>query len=282
MKRTVKVAIIPGKVVKVDVEGNKSARELFSLAGLQINDNMVINAGSNVIGLDDVVVGDIVVASAKIKGNSPREIKVAIIPGKVEKIMVEGDVTARRLFELAGLSVSENMTINAGSEVINLDDTVRTNIVVASAKIKGNNSEYKVDKDYDDSDLMLLDMDHIKPDKDYTVVNSTEHFVQLKEVDSDREVVVTREQFDSIFVEVIPYKEGIFDVEEEVVEATWGEPVEVIKTSECACGGTCSCDDTRKKLEQALEDEKTTLNMYYRWIKETEIRIELLEKLLSK
>ena len=53
-------------------------------------------------------------------------------------------------------------------------------------------------------------------------------------------------------------------------------------SNECACGGTCSCDDTRKKLEQALEDEKTTLNMYYRWIKETEIRIELLEKLLSR
>lgn len=278
MKRLVKVALVPGAVKKVEVEGNVSARELFRLAGFEVNDNMSINAGSTIITLDTIVTGDIVVASAKIKGNAQREVKVALVPGRVVKVMIRENVTARELFRLAGLEVNENMSINAGSTVVDLDTIITGDIVVASAKIKGNAAGdiYKVDDDFDSYDLELIGLEQIDKYSEYELVDDLDSVVIIEDLfkTTSEGITLDKEQFESIFIK----KGSCFAIEElpTYEEEIRADAKEVEKPKhECKCGGM------KEKIESMLRDEKEAVRMYERWILESKARIDLMESLLK-
>ena len=67
-----------------------------------------------------------------------KTIKVGIMPGKLTEIVLQGEMTAREIFNLAEIEIS-NHEIRLDGEQISLDDTVREgNLLVAMKMIKGN------------------------------------------------------------------------------------------------------------------------------------------------
>ena len=66
-----------------------------------------------------------------------KTIKVGIMPGKLTEIVLQGEMTAREIFNLAEIEIS-NHEIRLDGEKISLDDTVKEgNLLVALKMIKG-------------------------------------------------------------------------------------------------------------------------------------------------
>lgn len=69
MSKVIKVGMMPGKLTEVSYEGGETAKELFSLAGVSV-DNHDIRLDGEKISLDDEIVnGSLLVATKLIKGN---------------------------------------------------------------------------------------------------------------------------------------------------------------------------------------------------------------------
>ena len=95
-----KVGVMPGKLVEVVVEEGTSAREVFSVAGVEIA-NHEIRLDGNKIDLDTKVnSGNLLVAMKMIKGNMP-SIKVGLMPGKLTTVEFNQGDSARQIFDLA-------------------------------------------------------------------------------------------------------------------------------------------------------------------------------------
>ena len=66
------------------------------------------------------------------------KIKVGMMPGKLVEVVVEQGSTAREIFEVAGVELS-NHEIRLDGEKIDLDRTINNgNLLVAMKLIKGN------------------------------------------------------------------------------------------------------------------------------------------------
>ena len=71
-------------------------------------------------------------------------IKVGMMPGRLEEIVVEENTSARKIFELAGIEVS-NHEIRLDGEKIDIDSNINSgNLLVAMKMIKGNMPVIKV------------------------------------------------------------------------------------------------------------------------------------------
>lgn len=72
------------------------------------------------------------------------QIKVGVMPGKLQEVVVEEKTSARRIFEIAGVEIS-NHEVRLDGEKIDLDMAVENGkLLVAMKMIKGNASTIKV------------------------------------------------------------------------------------------------------------------------------------------
>lgn len=66
----IRIGTMPGKLVSVVAEKGTTARELFELAEISVNENCEIRLDGDVINIDDCVQdGRLLVSMRKIKGN---------------------------------------------------------------------------------------------------------------------------------------------------------------------------------------------------------------------
>ncbi len=71
--------------------------------------------------------------------NNALEIRVGLMPGKLVNVIVEKGITAREIFEIADVELS-NHEIRLDGEKIDLDRTIHNgSLLVGMKMIKGNN-----------------------------------------------------------------------------------------------------------------------------------------------
>ena len=150
----IKVGMMPGKLVEVVVEQGSTAREIFEVAGVELS-NHEIRLDGEKIDLDRTINnGNLLVAMKMIKGNMSN-IKVGMMPGKLEVVEYTEGETAYEIFERANIGLS-NHEVRLDGEKIALDTKVNNgNLLVAMKMIKGNAEFRKTDCTQEEVEILL-------------------------------------------------------------------------------------------------------------------------------
>ena len=150
----IKVGMMPGRLVEVEVNEGLTASEIFEKANVEIS-NHEIRLDGEKIQLDTVINnGGLLVAMKMIKGNA-RTIKVGMMPGRLELVEIEGTETAYEVFEKANIAVS-NHEIRLDGEKISMDTIINNgNLLVAMKMIKGNSDVYVSDCTEEEIEMLL-------------------------------------------------------------------------------------------------------------------------------
>ena len=150
----IKVGMMPGKLVEVVVEQGSTAREIFEVAGVELSNHEVRLDGEK-IDLDKTINnGNLLVAMKMIKGNMPN-IKVGMMPGKLEVVEYTEGETAYEIFERANIGLS-NHEVRLDGEKVALDTKVNNgNLLVAMKMIKGNAEFRKTDCTQEEVEILL-------------------------------------------------------------------------------------------------------------------------------
>ena len=279
----IKVGIMPGRLVEVVAGKGTTARELFETANVEISNHEIRLDGAKIDIDTQIQEGNLLVAMKMIKGNS-HKIKVGIMPGKLVEVEVFADDTARDLFERAGVEIS-NHEIRLDGEKIDINRTVNNgSLLVAMKMIKGNSAVVSkkimhVAKGLNSKEIgMLLGVSDELPtvlhEDDFEV---TVGGVFIKTVDKKYDVLVSDEMFESIYELVEEETENdidILDWEEELF--TPGNIPE--QKSEAQLKLEFVIDE----IEREISSLTSCLEYHIRYTKETELRIEMLEKTLNK
>ena len=150
----IKVGMMPGKLVEVVVEEGITVRKIFEVAGIEVS-NHEIRLDGDKIDIDATIDnGSLLVAMKMIKGNMPN-IKVGMMPGKLEVVEYTEGESAYEIFERANIGLS-NHEVRLDGEKITLDTKVNNgNLLVAMKMIKGNASFRKTDCTQEEVAILL-------------------------------------------------------------------------------------------------------------------------------
>lgn len=138
-ERTVKVGLMPGRLVEILVEEDTTIKQAFNLAGIEIPNGYEVKANGANVELDDKIGNNaLVVASKMIKGNS-QSIKIGLMPGRLVEVLVDENTTVKEAFDLAGIEIPSGYEVKANGQTISLEELASGNaLIVASKMIKGN------------------------------------------------------------------------------------------------------------------------------------------------
>lgn len=150
----IKVGMMPGKLVEVVVEEGITVRKIFEVAGIEVS-NHEIRLDGDKIDIDATIDnGSLLVAMKMIKGNMPN-IKVGMMPGRLEVVEYTEGESAYEIFERANIGVS-NHEVRLDGEKIALDTKVNNgNLLVAMKMIKGNAEFRKTDCTQEEVEILL-------------------------------------------------------------------------------------------------------------------------------
>ena len=150
----IKVGMMPGRLVEVEVQEGLTANEIFEKANVEIS-NHEIRLDGEKISLDTVINnGGLLVAMKMIKGNA-RTIKVGLMPGRLTELSIEDGLTASEIFNRAGVEIS-NHEIRLDGEKIALDTIINNgSLLVAMKMIKGNSDVYVSDCTTEEIEMLL-------------------------------------------------------------------------------------------------------------------------------
>ena len=255
-----KVGVMPGRLVEVIVEEGTTAREVFSIAGIEIS-NHEIRLDGEKIELNNVInEGRLLVAMKMIKGNA--EIKVGVMPGKLVSVELHEGDRAHDVFERAGIEVS-NHEIRLDGDKIDIDTAINNgNLLVAMKMIKGNAGKYVTDcteeevyhllglvleTEVDESEISILD-DMVLVNNGW-LVDKDIFFSIYKLVNTDEQNI----------------EDELFDIKE-------------VKEDTCDCTHVKALD----VLKAELQDAKETVELYRSQARRYEERMMYLEELIYK
>lgn len=133
---SLKVGLMPGKLVEVAIEEGMTVGEIFEVAEVTISNHDIRLDGEKVELDKKVYSGNLLVATKQIKGNAT--IKVGLMPGKLSEIVYEEGMPVSDLFTYAGITV-DNHDIRLDGEKVSMDTKVYSgSLLVATKQIKGN------------------------------------------------------------------------------------------------------------------------------------------------
>lgn len=136
--RTVKVGMMPGRLVEVAIEGTVSVQEVFNLASIEIPSGYEVRMDGDKVELSTNVTGNLLVASKLIKGNATT-VKIGTMPGRLVEVAIEGSETIAQVFEIAGIEVLSGYEVRADGDKVELTQSIgNAKLVVQSKLIKGN------------------------------------------------------------------------------------------------------------------------------------------------
>lgn len=187
------------------------------------------------------------------------KIKVGMMPGRLVEVVVEEGTTAREIFKIAEVELS-NHEIRLDGEKIDLDKTINNgSLLVAMKMIKGNSDVYVTDCTDEEID-MLLGVKLPKEINENNINTCGENFIQI-EVGSEL-FVVDEDMFYSIY-----------NVRTELDEALFGYEVkEEVKKDNNAI----------EVIENEINELKKTYDFYTNQAIEVNSKISLLQDLLNK
>ena len=215
----IKVGMMPGKLVEIVTSEGATAREIFETAGVELS-NHEIRLDGEKIDLDRTIHnGNLLVAMKMIKGNMPN-IKVGMMPGRLEVVEYTEGESAYEIFERANIGLS-NHEVRLDGEKITLDTKVNNgSLLVAMKMIKGNASFRKTDCTPQEIE-MLLGVRLPQEINTDSINVCGESFLQI-EVGNET-LVVDEDMFLSVYNEIVEEFNGeevvdIREVGEEIVD----------------------------------------------------------------
>ena len=255
-----KVGVMPGRLVEVIVEEGTTAREVFSIAGIEIS-NHEIRLDGEKIELNNVInEGRLLVAMKMIKGNA--EIKVGVMPGKLVSVELHEGDRAHDVFERAGIEVS-NHEIRLDGDKIDIDTAINNgNLLVAMKMIKGNLGRYVTNcTEQEVYHITGLALDTIIDESD---VDELDDMLLIKD-----EYLIDRDIFLSIYVldgdEEMDIEDELFDIKE-------------VKEDTCDCTHVKAID----VIKEEIEETKESIELFRNRISAYQDKLYVLEGLLEK
>ena len=233
----IKVGMMPGKLIEVVTNEGATAREIFEIADVELS-NHEIRLDGEKIDLDRTIHnGNLLVAMKMIKGNMPN-IKVGMMPGRLEVVEYTEGESAYEIFERANIGVS-NHEVRLDGEKIALDTKVNNgNLLVAMKMIKGNAEFRKTDCTQEEVEILLgvklpqvINTDSINMCGDNflqievgneTLIVEEDMFLSVYNIVSGDEMVDTREVREEVEVESKDSKAmDVLNKELEELESTY-------------------------------------------------------------
>ena len=260
-----KVGVMPGKLVEVVVEEGTSAREVFSVAGVEIA-NHEIRLDGNKIDLDTKInSGNLLVAMKMIKGNMP-SIKVGLMPGKLTTVEFNQGDSARQIFDLAGIEIS-NHEIRLDGNKIDIDTSINNGgLLVGMKQIKGN-AEYVSDCSEEEIEILLENKLPKVIDK-----NNVGFVFDMVKVCTDTDIyLLDKDVFNSVYT--------LHDEPEEEWEIK--DVYEEEKQEEDnAIEHVCKCFEERKrvidKIDLKIAEIESDIEYYERYKRDSEMKLQAL------
>lgn len=145
---TVKIGVMPGRIETHTLEVHATFRQAIAQAGLSADGFEVKLDGSTITDLDTVVplTSDTILLSKKVKGNGQMNIKIGVMPGRIETYAFEGTTTFAQALETAGLNADGFEVKADGNVVTDLNSAIPSgaDTILLSKKVKGNALTVKV------------------------------------------------------------------------------------------------------------------------------------------
>ena len=267
-----KVGVMPGKLVEVAVEEGTSARRIFEIANVEVNNHEIRLDGAK-INIDDAVEeGRLLVAMKMIKGNMP-SIKVGIMPGRLQIVEYTVGEKAIDIFNRADVTVS-NHEVRLDGNKISLEDEINEgNLLVAMKMIKGNAKVFN--SSCTDEEIEILLEQALPHELNANDVTYQDDIVIVKVGNS--EVMIDRDMFDSVYeMKDIPSYNNESEVDWEDELFTPSILPEVTKEEKC------ECSKAKELIKSKLEEEEA---QYKRWLEvayEYKSRADMLKEILEQ
>ena len=267
-----KVGVMPGKLVEVAVEEGTSARRIFEIANVEVNNHEIRLDGAK-INIDDAIEeGRLLVAMKMIKGNMP-SIKVGIMPGRLQIVEYTVGEKAIDIFNRADVTVS-NHEVRLDGNKISLEDEINEgNLLVAMKMIKGNAKVFN--SSCTDEEIEILLEQALPHELNANDVTYQDDIVIVKVGNS--EVMIDRDMFDSVYeMKDIPSYNDESEVDWEDELFTPSILPEVTKEEKC------ECSKAKELIKSKLEEEEA---QYKRWLEvayEYKSRADMLKEILEQ
>ena len=267
-----KVGVMPGKLVEVAVEEGTSARTIFEIAGVEVNNHEIRLDGARV-DIDSVIEeGRLLVAMKMIKGNMP-SIKVGIMPGRLQIVEYTVGEKAIDIFNRADVTVS-NHEVRLDGNKISLEDEINEgNLLVAMKMIKGNAKVFN--SSCTDEEIEILLEQALPHELNANDVTYQDDIVIVKVGNS--EVIINKDMFDSVYeMKDIPSYDNESEVDWEDELFTPSILPEVTREERC------ECSKAKELIQSKLEEEEA---QYRRWLEianEHRNRADMLKEILEQ
>ena len=267
----IKVGVMPGRLVEVAVEEGTSAREIFEIAGVEVNNHEIRLDGVK-INIDDTVEeGKLLVAMKMIKGNMP-SIKVGVMPGRLEIVEYTKGEQANEIFDRAGIEVSNHEVRLDGNKISLTDEINEGNLLVAMKMIKGNARVFS--SSCTDEEIEILLEQALPQQIKVGDVTIEDDIVIIKIGNS--EVIIDKEMFMSIYKEDEVAQEGEMPWDSrDIVDIINPTPIE----------HKCTCDknaEARKVLEDMIGESKIQYDYYMDKAMEYHEKMEILKEAINR
>ena len=267
----IKVGVMPGRLVEVAVEEGTSAREIFEIAGVEVNNHEIRLDGAK-INIDDTVEeGKLLVAMKMIKGNMP-SIKVGVMPGRLEIVEYTKGEQAINIFDRAGVELSNHEIRLDGNKISLTDEINEGNLLVAMKMIKGNARVFS--SSCTDEEIEILLEQALPHEIKVSDVTMEDNLAIIKIGNS--EVVIDKDMFLSIYEEDEKAQEGEMPWDNrDIVDIINPTPIE----HECTCDKNA---EARKVLEDMIEENKVQYDYYMDKAMEYHEKMEVLKEAISR
>lgn len=140
MEKMLKVGVMPGRIQEVAVTTGMTLKEVIALAGLDAN-GYEVKVDGTVKSLESAVTenDNLVLLVKQIKGNADGVIKIGVMPGRIQEVVVAPGTTVSEVIKLAELD-SSGYEIKVDGTVVGLDYAVKSsdNLILLVKQIKGN------------------------------------------------------------------------------------------------------------------------------------------------
>lgn len=207
-----------------------------------------------------------------------KTIKIGVMPGRLTEISYEGNETARELFELANVEIS-NHDIRLDGNKINIDDVISNGaLLVATKMIKGNCvccGDYSCKKSYIAIDLTPEQIEVLIeaplpteiPEENIEIKGENLVVVKVK----NEEYVVDEDMFNSVY--------ELVDVEKDVIDETVKEIKEESRIELAEEFERDYPQGVNENIDLLIEEIMQQRARYIAWVEQSDAQIEVLNEL---
>lgn len=202
-----------------------------------------------------------------------KTLKIALMPGKVQEIVLEGSTTAREAFDMAGIELA-NHEVRMDGDKIDMDtDVYGAKLVCGLKQIKGNREVYM--SQLSESEIgCILDIE----------LPSTIEVDDVKDVWANTLEVLGNIVDEDMFLSVYELAEVKDEVVEEVVTGGLRRVVEEMDIKEISVETphVCTCKSAIDVIKEEINYEIESRELWLKYASTCSNKIDILEELLTK